>query len=135
MRENSVCAKISCIQVIILFLEIKFEFSLHENSVHMSKYTIFRNWVQATQLDFKLSSNWEKSTQSQLELRIELSWLSSTQLNSNFTTDLVIDDEFDFRKSFSSVILHVVDEDLKIMLHDSIDFLDLIIDFRVIHRW
>ncbi len=72
MRENSVCAKTSCIQVIILFLEIEFEFSLHENSVHMSKYTIFRNRVQATQL----------------ELRIELSWLSSTQLNSNLTTGL-----------------------------------------------
>ncbi len=72
MRENLVCVKISCIQVIILFLEIKFEFSLHENSVHMSKYTIFRNWVQVTQL----------------ELRIELSWFLSTQLNFNSTTDL-----------------------------------------------
>ncbi len=64
MRENSVCAKTSCIQVIILFLEIEFEFSLHENSVHMSKYTIFRNRVQATQLDLELSSSWEESTQS-----------------------------------------------------------------------
>jgi len=72
VRENLVCVKISCIQVIILFLEIKFEFSLHENSVHMSKYTIFRNWVQVTQL----------------ELRIELSWFLSTQLNFNSTTDL-----------------------------------------------
>ena len=89
MRENSVCAKTSCIQVIILFLEIKFEFSLHENSVHMSKYTIFRNRVQATQLDLELSSSWKRSTQSQLELRIELSWSFSTQLNSNLTTDLV----------------------------------------------
>ena len=57
MRENLVCAKISCIQVIILFLEIEFKFSLHENSVHMSKYTIFRNQVQAIQLDFELSSS------------------------------------------------------------------------------
>ena len=88
MRENSVCAKILCIQVIILFLEIEFEFSLHENSVHMNKYTIFRNQVQTTQLDVELSSNWEESTQSQLELRIELSWSLSTQLNSNSMTDL-----------------------------------------------
>ncbi len=51
--------KISCIQVnvIILFLEIKFKFSLHENSVHMSKYTIFRNQVQATQLNFNLMTD------------------------------------------------------------------------------
>ncbi len=57
MHENSVYVKISCIQVIILFLEIEFEFNLHENFVHMSKYTIFRNQVQVTQLNFKLSSS------------------------------------------------------------------------------
>ncbi len=57
MRENSVYVKISCIQVIILFLEIEIEFNLHENFVHMSKYTIFRNRVQVTQLNFKLSSS------------------------------------------------------------------------------
>jgi len=90
VRENSVCVKTSCIQVIILFLEIEFEFSLHENSVHMSKNTIFRNRVQATQLDFKLSSSWERLTQYQLELRIELSWSLSTQLNSNLMTDLTV---------------------------------------------
>ncbi len=90
MRENSVCAKILCIQVkvIILFLEIEFKFSLHENSVHMSKYTIFRNRVQATQLNFELSSSWERSTQSQLEFRIELSWFLSIQFNSNLMTGL-----------------------------------------------
>ncbi len=48
---------------------------------------------------------------------------------------MIIDDEFNFRKSFNSVILHVVDEDSKIMLYDSIDSFDLIIDFKMIHCW
>ncbi len=101
MRENSVCMKILCIQVIILFLEIEFKFSLHENSMHMSKYTIFRNWVQATQLDLELSSSWKRLTQSQFKLRIELNWSFSTQLNSNSMTDLISVTNHHFK--FSSV--------------------------------
>jgi len=54
------------------------------------------------------------------------------QLDSNSSTQLDAI-SLDFRKSLNSVILHVVDEDLKIMLHDSIKFLNLIIDFKVIH--
>jgi len=78
------------------------------------------------------------SSTSQLDSTLFQKNLNSTRhfssrvldLNSSTQLDAI---SLDFRKSLNSVILHVVDEDLKIMLHDSINFLNLIIDFKVIH--
>jgi len=50
----------------------------------------------------------------------------------NYNYNYNYNHEFNFKKSFSSVILHVVDIDSKIMLYDSIESFNLIIDLKII---
>ncbi len=103
--------------------------------------------ISSTSLHVLMS--WIENFKSILDLnlltRLEyLSWIfwlnSNTQIKNSDSNQVLTNRVLNLNSSIqldaiSLVILHVVDKDSKIMLHDSIDSLNLIIDFRVICHW